>query len=620
MKISFYLFVFLFLGSYCYAQDFEKLPKQPWENLVEMNNNRNYTNKRWKKDIKVKLEGSYTKEDSLYVKDILKKFDDITETVSIKLSNFPPDINFKIRFIDSIMPDTRIDESNYYHFVGHHDDKKSYFRARVFIYKNYNNKFQLINTSEAKLARFLVGGRFEYSSTKRQSIFNPYFGHGNNNIPLNKEDLSIIQEVYKKGYDQRLQKAEQQFSYVLENIVNDKIEKRHRSLWWVKNPIAVIFLPALIIGLFFLIVTIKINNLITSIIKIPFLKFSLIALIGIFFLGILMIFSISLFGYLTIPGDYSKIPYVRDETIQFTLVAMLTLFSYLIFFRFMELKIRESSQNILLKTGWIFLSTGFLPFLLILGLVFIILAKKEIQSDQEDYTILSYIFLVGMVVASLRALISYFIFKERNLIIENETKLSHLRELKSKAELKSLQSQINPHFLYNALNSIASLAPIDAKKTQNMAHSLSDLFKYSINRKEKKMSTIKDEIEMVTSYLNIEKIRFGNRLQFDINVNKILLNYDIPLFLIQPLVENAVKHGVSQNEGEGNISLNIEKEANQLVISVSDNGPDFPEGLVSGHGLQTVYDLLRLSYGDKAAINWTNTPEKVISITIPDTV
>jgi len=99
-----------------------------------------------------------------------------------------------------------------------------------------------------------------------------------------------------------------------------------------------------------------------------------------------------------------------------------------------------------------------------------------------------------------------------------------------------------------------------------------------------------------------------------------ILDHEIPLFLIQPLVENAVKHGISQNEGEGNISLNIEKEVNQLVISVSDNGPDFPEGLVSGHGLQTVYDLLRLSYGDKAALNWTNTPEKVISMTIPDTI
>jgi sensor histidine kinase YesM len=357
-----------------------------------------------------------------------------------------------------------------------------------------------------------------------------------------------------------------------------------------------------------------------SSVKEPFLKFGIVALIGVFFLGILMIFSVSLFGYLTIPEDYSKVPYVKEETLQFTVLAMSTLFSYLLVFRFMELKIRKSSQNIILKTGWVFLSTGFLPFLLISALAFTTLIKKGIQIDQEDYTILSYIFVFFMTIATIKALISYFIFKERNLIIENEKKLSNLRELKAKAELKSLQSQINPHFLYNSLNSIASLAPIDADKTQKMAHSLSDLFKYSINRKGKEMSTVKDEIDMVTSYLDIEKIRFGERLQFYIEVDETLLNHEIPLFLIQPLVENAVKHGVSQNEGEGKIRLKIEKEVNKLLISVSDNGPNFPEGLVSGHGLQTVYDLLRLSYGDNASLNWTNTPEKIITITIPDTV
>ena len=116
-----------------------------------------------------------------------------------------------------------------------------------------------------------------------------------------------------------------------------------------------------------------------------------------------------------------------------------------------------------------------------------------------------------------------------------------------------------------------------------------------------------DEIRKACKSLNIE-------------VDETLMNNEIPLFLIQPLVENAVKHGISQNEGEGTIRLKIEKEVNKLLISVSDNGPDFPEGLVSGHGLQTVYDLLRLNYKDNASLNWTNTPKKMIMIQIPDTV
>ncbi|MDD7915295.1 sensor histidine kinase [Polaribacter ponticola] len=202
-------------------------------------------------------------------------------------------------------------------------------------------------------------------------------------------------------------------------------------------------------------------------------------------------------------------------------------------------------------------------------------------------------------------------------MLDNELKLSNLRELKTKAELKSLQAQINPHFLYNSLNSIASLAPIDAEKTQKMAHSLSDLFKYSINRKNENTGTIKEEIEMVKTYLEIEKIRFDKHLQFTIDVDKTLENYKIPLFLIQPLVENAVKHGISKNVDAGKINIKIQKNNDEIFISVNDNGPNFPDGLLSGHGLQTVYDLLRLNYDDKASLNWANTPQKAITITIP---
>ncbi|TWO31522.1 hypothetical protein E1J38_013450 [Seonamhaeicola sediminis] len=219
-----------------------------------------------------------------------------------------------------------------------------------------------------------------------------------------------------------------------------------------------------------------------------------------------------------------------------------------------------------------------------------------------------------------RGILIYLNHYSQSLVNEKDVEINNLKTLHAQAETKLLQSQINPHFLYNSLNSIASLAPIDASKTQKMAHSLSELFKYSINRQGKKMSTVKDEIDMVTSYLDIEKIRFGERLQFRIQVDESLLNHEIPLFLIQPLVENAVKHGISKNEEEGKINLKIEKKDSKLLISVSDNGPNFPEGLVSGHGLQTVYDLLKLSYGNKASLNWINTPKKVITITLPEIV
>jgi len=215
-----------------------------------------------------------------------------------------------------------------------------------------------------------------------------------------------------------------------------------------------------------------------------------------------------------------------------------------------------------------------------------------------------------------RGLLIYLNHISQSLVNEKDVELSQLKEVNAQAEVKLLQSQINPHFLYNALNSIASLAHKNAGKTEKMALSLSDLFKYTINRKGKKDSTIGDEVEMVTNYLEVEQIRFDDRLNFAIEVDKALENTKIPMFLIQPLIENAVKHGISKVENNGQITLSIQKNTVGFSIVVEDNGPDFPEGLVSGHGLQTVFDLLRLTYDDKASISWKNTPAKHIKITI----
>jgi sensor histidine kinase YesM len=191
-----------------------------------------------------------------------------------------------------------------------------------------------------------------------------------------------------------------------------------------------------------------------------------------------------------------------------------------------------------------------------------------------------------------------------------------MRELQLTTELNSLHARINPHFLYNALNSIASLARLDEIKTEKMALSLSDLFRYSVNRKGEKMTTIKEEIEMVENYLQIEKIRFEDRLEFSLHVDESLYYHKIPRFILQPLVENAIKHGISKLEEKGYILLVIIKKNNSLHLSVSDNGPDFPDGLLSGHGLQSVFDLLHLSYGENASLNWENLPKKKITITI----
>ncbi|KAA5824150.1 hypothetical protein FPF71_11080 [Algibacter amylolyticus] len=215
-----------------------------------------------------------------------------------------------------------------------------------------------------------------------------------------------------------------------------------------------------------------------------------------------------------------------------------------------------------------------------------------------------------------RGVLLYLDHFSENLVKQKDIELSTLKAANAQAEVRLLQSQINPHFLYNALNSIASLAQTDSEKTEKMALSLSDLFKYTINRKGKKNSTIGDEVEMVKNYLEVEQIRFGDRLSFNISVDESLEAIEIPMFLIQPIIENAVKHGISKIGNNGEIELKIVRNNSDIAITVHDNGPDFPDGLVSGHGLQTVFDLLRLSYGENADLSWTNTPKKEIVITI----
>jgi two-component system, LytTR family, sensor kinase len=203
-----------------------------------------------------------------------------------------------------------------------------------------------------------------------------------------------------------------------------------------------------------------------------------------------------------------------------------------------------------------------------------------------------------------------------SLIRKKDVELSKLKELKAQAEVQSLHARINPHFLYNSLNSIAGLAHSNPEKTEKMALSLSDLYRYTINRNNELMSTVADEVDMVKSYFEIEQIRFGERMSFNIEVDKGLESHLIPKFIMQALIENAIKHGISKIEGHGEISVGIHKIPEGITIEVADNGPDFTEGLVGGYGLQSLYDLLKLSYGNNAEVNWQNKPKKMIYVII----
>jgi LytS/YehU family sensor histidine kinase len=202
------------------------------------------------------------------------------------------------------------------------------------------------------------------------------------------------------------------------------------------------------------------------------------------------------------------------------------------------------------------------------------------------------------------------------MVNQKDVELAKMKELKNQAELNALHSRINPHFLYNSLNSIAGLAQINPDKTENMAVALSEIFRYSINKENKTFVKVEEELEMVKKYLEIEKTRFEDKLNYTIVVDETVKEKLIPKFLIQPLAENAIKHGLSKIKEPGRITIEVKQLENDLVITIFDNGPDFPEEPVSGYGLQNLNDKLEIIYGKDANINWENGNNKHIRITI----
>lgn len=200
---------------------------------------------------------------------------------------------------------------------------------------------------------------------------------------------------------------------------------------------------------------------------------------------------------------------------------------------------------------------------------------------------------------------------------EQAFQLLNLEKLKTRAELDALQAKINPHFLYNSLNSIASLVHDDPDKAEEMTLLLSKLFRQSTGRDGELFATLADELEMVKTYLQIEQVRFGNRLNFSLDVSDpALAELKLPQFLLQPIVENAIKHGIAKRADSGRIDIRIYEKNGELNLCVHDNGPGFPEDMGGGYGLRSIQDKLKLLYGDGARVELQNWPLKQVLLSI----
>ncbi|QGP91556.1 Sensor histidine kinase YpdA [Neomoorella glycerini] len=191
-------------------------------------------------------------------------------------------------------------------------------------------------------------------------------------------------------------------------------------------------------------------------------------------------------------------------------------------------------------------------------------------------------------------------------------------QLVAKAEIRALQSQINPHFLFNALNTIMSVCRLDPEKARQLLGYLGDFFRRNLQHPERPV-TLATEIEHVRSYLAIEKARFGSRLEVIIDVEPGVTHYLLPALTLQPLVENAVKHGLLPRREGGQVTITAREVNGEARITVSDNGVGIDlnkvTGLLAGTqansnnvGLFNVHERLRLLYGPEYGLRLSLNP------------
>ena len=198
---------------------------------------------------------------------------------------------------------------------------------------------------------------------------------------------------------------------------------------------------------------------------------------------------------------------------------------------------------------------------------------------------------------------------------QQDEREQQLRWLASRAELRALRAQINPHFLFNALNAIAGLIPDHPQLADETVEQLAQVFRYALRKSEKEWARLDEEVEFAAAYLRVEQARFGERLRVEFQVESSTHSIQVPAMSIQPLVENAIKHGVSAVEGRGTVALCARLIGEALSIEVFDNGPGFPAAFslsapaspdTGGYGLRNVAERLRGYYGDLARLHWEN--------------
>jgi sensor histidine kinase YesM len=246
---------------------------------------------------------------------------------------------------------------------------------------------------------------------------------------------------------------------------------------------------------------------------------------------------------------------------------------------------------------------GLLAQTLLMGIGFVVPAHfwRAYFHTLRVATPLAIVFgLGGLVHASLRDRVQ----KMEEKLHEKEIAEERTRKLAAEARLRSLESRIHPHFLFNTLNSISSLIAVNPVRAEQIVGRLAALLRASLDTSNQPLIPLRQELAIVESYVDIERVRFGDKLRGTVEVPAELHDAQVPPMSVQSLVENAVKYGITLQSGGGEFLVTASADYGNLRIEVRDTGPGFDLAAIpAGHGLDNLVERLNALFGAKARLN-----------------
>lgn len=287
-------------------------------------------------------------------------------------------------------------------------------------------------------------------------------------------------------------------------------------------------------------------------------------------------------------------------------------FSSLIRWHFRRYQLYNKGIFTLLKG--IFLNSIFLGWLNVLILYYFGQVCDEAILRGFDRT--SFIFLTASfsIIYFIWSLLYFAIYFFRNFKKEEIKNLTFQAQIKE-VSLNKFKSQLNPHFMFNSMNVIRALVDEDKEKAKIGITKLSNILRQTLNLDQKKLISLQEEMKLVNDYLDLEKMRFEERLGIKIDVVDEANKYLVPPMLVQTLVENSIKHGISSQMNGGTIELKGSVNENRLVLSIEHPG-NFKPSPNSGHGLKNSKQRLQLIFKGDASLDITNSQENRVITTL----